>query len=474
MTITCRNNIWNADSLRTRFSLALSDMYRKEVPLYADLVQIVRDVDSSILKSQGKELGDLPTRNLIERHGAIRLGSESEMRTIKRLFAVYGMFPVGYYDLQTVNLPLHATAFRPISEDSLARNPFRVFTSVLRKDLISLTMREMVERLLAQRTLFSARLLEILNNAESGATLTKQDAEDLITESLKIFKWHSLSTVTFDDYILLKQEHPILADIVCFPSAHINHLTPRSLNIDLVQKEMLRKGLPAKERIEGPPDRHCPILLRQTSFRALEEPVSFPAKAGDVVKSTHTARFGEVEQRGAAVTQKGRNLYDQLLSDALEKASGGAVGFDDALAEAFSRYPDTWAELQRQGLVYYSYRVNREVLKACGKDLLAEQPMHVPLKDLIGAHIVEYEPITYEDFLPLSAAGIFRSNLEKVGPTTASDKALGLKDMELGLWKLEAALGCSVLDELSLYTKLQSDSIQRCAQVLGLDSISLE
>ena len=35
------------------------------------------------------------------------------------------------------------------------------------------------------------------------------------------------------------------------------------------------RGIPAKEVVEGPPRRKHPILLRQTSFKALEEPVRF-------------------------------------------------------------------------------------------------------------------------------------------------------------------------------------------------------
>jgi uncharacterized glyoxalase superfamily metalloenzyme YdcJ len=41
----------NADHLRNRFSLAMSDMYKKEVPLYADLLSIVADVDHKVVKS---------------------------------------------------------------------------------------------------------------------------------------------------------------------------------------------------------------------------------------------------------------------------------------------------------------------------------------------------------------------------------------------------------------------------------------
>lgn len=130
-------------------------MYRSEVPLYGDLLKIVRNVDDSVLRQQGLARRDLPVRHHLERHGAIRIGSDSEMRVIKRLFSVLGMQPVGYYDLTVVDFPLHATAFRPVSEDSLSSNPFRVFTSVLRKDLLSAETRETVERVLEKRSLFT-------------------------------------------------------------------------------------------------------------------------------------------------------------------------------------------------------------------------------------------------------------------------------------------------------------------------------
>lgn len=42
-----------------------------------------------------------------------------------------------------------------------------------------------------------------------------------------------------EEYVKLNSEHPIVADIASFPSAHINHLTPRTLDIDLVQKTMV-------------------------------------------------------------------------------------------------------------------------------------------------------------------------------------------------------------------------------------------
>ncbi|KAJ9149935.1 DUF1338 domain protein [Pleurostoma richardsiae] len=446
-------------------------MYRGEVPLYGNLVEIVRQVDDSVLTAQGKDPKDLPSRHRLERHGAIRLGSNHELGVIKRLFALFGMHPVGYYDLRIVDFPLHATAFRPVSEESLRRNPFRVFTSVLRKDLLPPRIQASVDGLLRRRNLFTPRLLEIIDRAEAGEIMTSGDAGDLIFESLKIFKWHSRSTVSIGDYLELKREHMMIADIACFPSAHINHLTPRTLDIDLVQKEMIRQGLPAKERIEGPPPRQCPILLRQTSFKALEEVVDFSDAGGMPVPGTHTARFGEVEQRGAAVTPRGRELYDKLLLAAEQRTADVADGlrdFDDALTDEFSSFPDTWAELRASGLIYLRYRVTSAGRQHAGESETGLRQGRVSMDHLLSRGFVEYEPITYEDFLPVSAAGIFQSNL---GDKAARPSMCGT---ESSLSDLEQALGCKVLHEFDLYHQLQQDSIRQCAEALHLDDISMD
>jgi uncharacterized glyoxalase superfamily metalloenzyme YdcJ len=112
-----------SDDLRAAFAAALSDMYRKEVPQYDTLLELVSNINQSVING-GEQCHDSRDRIDVERHGAIRLGSTSELATIRRLFAIMGMKPVGYYDLSIAGLPVHATGFRPTSPESLQRNPF--------------------------------------------------------------------------------------------------------------------------------------------------------------------------------------------------------------------------------------------------------------------------------------------------------------------------------------------------------------
>lgn len=340
---------------------------------------------------------------------------------------------------------------------------------MLRKELVLADTRSSAERILEKRNLFSPRLLEIIQDAETGKAMTRRDADDVVVEALKIFRWHSKSTVAFDEYLKLKEAHLTIADIVCFPSAHINHLTPRTLDIDLVQEEMIKQDMPAKERIEGPPRRICLILLRQTSFKALEERVQFYGSDQASVDGTHTARFGEVEQRGAAVRCNGRQLYDRLLLVAMEEAAKRPLSsdFEKILLMSFSSFPDDWSELRKQGLVSFRYQVTCKGQKYAPKQF-GQHNTRIEVEELISLGLIETTPITYEDFLPFSAAGIFRSNIGN-GPTKPEavvDKTNrgGLKD----------ALGCKIRDEFELYQKLQNASVVECACALGLDEIIMQ
>ena len=44
------------DDLRTAFALSMSSMYKTEVPLYSDLVEIVRDVNQRVINSMSRAI----------------------------------------------------------------------------------------------------------------------------------------------------------------------------------------------------------------------------------------------------------------------------------------------------------------------------------------------------------------------------------------------------------------------------------
>ncbi len=433
------------DEIRSIFSERMSQMYKDEVPQYSTLLDIVSGVNREVLDQDPaleiclKNNDDL-ARLSQEYHGAIRLGTATELSTMRRVFAVLGMDPVNYYDLSVAGIPVHATAFRPTTRASLSKNPFRVFTSLLRLELIDdPDLREVASQILSKRNIYTARALELLEIVEQRGGLDDRQAKEFVEEILETFRWHNEATVHAATYERLHSAHRLVADVVSFRGPHINHLTPRTLDIDKAQHEMPKRGVTPKNIIEGPPRRNVPILLRQTSFKALEETVSFQ---GASEEGTHTARFGEIEQRGIALTPKGMALYDRLLNQA-RASIGEEVDYDKVLSQVFSEFPDDLDEIRTKKLAYFKYRVARE--DATGLS------MNTDVEDLIKIGVIEVTPVLYEDFLPVSAAGIFQSNL---GGTEQKAYASNAAKAEF-----ERALGASVLESCELYTDIQEKSL---------------
>ncbi|KAJ2967027.1 hypothetical protein NQ176_g9865 [Zarea fungicola] len=181
--------------LRGNFAASMSTMYKTEVPLYADLVDIVQGINGDLIDSQS-----FPSnlqRLTAERHGAIRLGTPRELHIVGRIFKILDMHAVGYYDLSVAGLPMHATAFRPTSSSALEENPFRVFTTLLRPELLaSDRARELSKALLERRNIFSDALLDLLHVAESqSGRLTNDQATIFIREALRTFSWQPVASV---------------------------------------------------------------------------------------------------------------------------------------------------------------------------------------------------------------------------------------------------------------------------------------
>jgi uncharacterized glyoxalase superfamily metalloenzyme YdcJ len=364
-------------------------MYGAEVPAYTTLVDVATEVNRD--HEADDRLGSLE-RVTAERHGAIRVGSVRELADVADLFAAFGMFPVGYYDLRDAAspVPVVSTAFRPIDADELAHNPFRVFTSTLAT---------------AERELFDPALIASARVIAADGGCRSAAAEDFVSRAVASF---ALSREPIDAawYAELSRVSAVAADIAGVRSTHVNHLTPRVLDIDDLYDRMVAGDVTMTGAIQGPPSWNGPdVLLRQTSFRALAEPRRFRDANGVVTDGSLRVRFGEVESRGVALTRKGRERYDAAMRE------------PDPTAAWALHFPCTDADLAAGGLAYYH-----------GED---------PTK-----------PVVYEDFLPISAAGIFRSNLDADTEAVHTEDTSGYSTD----W-LADAIGQHVHDPYDLYEK---------------------
>ena len=448
--------------LRAAFARQLSRMYALEVPAYQTLVDVCLDINREAVTSGSYEGGVGSIGRITEeRHGAIRVGGPAELRDIARLFALLGMEPVGFYDLREAaarSVPVVSTAFRPVDGDDLDRNAFRVFTSMLvpadRRFFDAATQRALEDHV-AARDLLSPALRDAMATAEAHGGVPRHAVDEFVALAVRPFELDRdpLDAAWYDH---LAEVSSVAADIGAEPGTHINHLTPRVLDIDELYRRMEARGITMIDRIQGPPRTPAPlVLLRQTSFRALDEVRAMRQLDGTVVDRPLRVRFGEVEARGTALTPAGRQRYDDLLAaaDAALRETPDATYQQLAEPLFIDGLPADDIGLARDRLAYHHYAAARPWTDDASPTF----------DDLLDGGHLEVSPIVYEDFLPRSAAGIFQSNLTSDGSR---------RDDEHGTHQdagtLADAMDREVLDPYALYAAQQQRSLDTALRALGL------
>jgi uncharacterized glyoxalase superfamily metalloenzyme YdcJ len=124
-----------------------------------------------------------------------------------------------------------------------------------------------------------------------------------------------------------------------------------------------------------------------------------------------------------------------------------------ALKESFSAFPDEWEELRAKELAFFEYTLTDK-----GVSVSNAGGVEGHFDALIADGYIEATPILYEDFLPVSAAGIFRSNLK----TDQNDNFEGKTNQSL----FETQLGAKTIDSFDLYRDQQASSKEHCLKQL--------
>jgi uncharacterized glyoxalase superfamily metalloenzyme YdcJ len=386
-------------------------------------------------------------------HGAIRVATEKEVGQVAQVLNIAGMKPVNYYDLQPSGLPFHATAFRPTDTTELDKNAFRLFVSCLRSDSFPEHLKELMSELIKEREILPEALKELVKCYQKQGGLTAAQSDVFVKEVTALLERTPQAAVCSETYDTLLKANPFFADVLGFNNPHLNHLTPGTNGkaIEETHQKMQALGIPLIPAIQGPPAREeVALLLRQSSYKAVPEPIIFT----DGKKGTHTARFGEWEtKQDVALTPKGMKLYNQALKSVTVPVTDPS--YNQALKEAFRIIPDDLDTLRTEGLIYIQYAPTEKGLAHIGQ-------CPNDFEQLIQQGYVTYTPVHYHDFLPVSAAGIFKSNTHMQTGILVPEHVQDQRE------KLEQGLGYKITDSDNLYQRLEAESKLSTARQLGV------
>jgi len=421
--------------LRAHFAQRLSDCLARVVPGHTALIDGAGEVNAHVT-SQRLGGGE---RLAVERQGTIRVGSPAELAAVARIFAAMGMYPTGFYDLRELSdgtVPIVATGFRPNDPVELERNPFRVFAALLTTMDQAFFTTELAARIDAsveRREPFSPRLLALADRAVSETGLSDADAEEFLTLATETFTSPTEPT-DLGWYEELAEVSSIAAEIAGVDQVTIQHLAPRVLDLEAFAARLPDLGIRALG-VVGPPGWNGPDLLVRQVLLATPSPDVDPGV------DPRLRYLGEVESRGIALTRLGRQLYDTYGPDAL---------------------PDT-----EEGLAGAAFAVTN--LTAVPERVRDGRPPAGDLSSLLAAGWLTSEPVLFEDFLPESAAQLFRSR-------RTSGRARRSRNPRHAPWSspvldsawLAGALQCELLDPDELYWLRSTVSEQVALSELGL------
>jgi uncharacterized glyoxalase superfamily metalloenzyme YdcJ len=434
--------------LRAQFAERLCAHLDRTVTGRAALIDGARELNAEVAAARGghTERTGSAQRLAVERQGAISVGSPAELAALARIFAAMGMYPTGFYDLRDLSdgtVPVIATGFRPNDPVELERNPFRVFASLLAtfdRAFFSTELAARIDTFLDNRVLFPPRLLALADRAEAETGLADDDAQEFLSLATEAFT-RPAAPVDRAWYEELAAVSSVAAQIAGVRSVRIQHLAPRVLDLDAFCARMRERGIETIGPIEGPPPWHGPdLLLRQASFARVPGPAT-DTNPGGIGTGSTTRRLGEVEARGIALTRLGRQVYDAFGPAALPDSEEGLAGAAFAVS----------------------------IMTAVPERVRDGRPPAGDLSSLLAAGWLVSEPVLFEDFLPESAAQIFRSQLtagRRRRARTARHAPWSGPVLD-GAW-LAGALQRELLDPDELYWLRSTVSEQVALTELGL------
>lgn len=439
--------------LRTEIVSQILSVFEKNIPIYKEMMAVADTINQKAGAIEAERLGRIM-------HAAIRCANPEELQMIRRIFALMANSPVNYYDLRE-KVSVQSTAFRPITRIEINLNGFRVFCSMLDMECIGKEHRTFVQSIIDRRSLFSSKLVELVEIGEEQGGFDKTQAESFVQECVTLFTRPDEALISFDEYKQLKSINKVVAQVLVCNALAFNHLTPSVASVPEAHAEMVKRGIKAIKVYQGPVG--LDVILRQTSCLAPAVMLQFPNGDGTFTEAEYQETFVEFEERQQALTPVGRLLFEQMYSSGKqcllmgEDDEGYAEHYYTTMNSALLAFPRDLIGLWKKGYAYFTFKATKSGLSHPVRELA-----DMSFDELIEKGFIELIPQIYEDFYGPAATNIFNSN---IGLKNVSNVVATGEDAKA---VYEEMLGCKVVNMYDYYDGIQQSSKEAVCDELGV------
>lgn len=432
-----------SDEIRLKYVQMISDLFHSRYSVYGVVFDIVRDVNNMALIQNASLYDEMVKKGQKqtfsqELSAHYILFNPGDLGIIRRIFAVMGLYPVGFYNLDLNGKSLASTLFKPLNKIALKQQPFRITVSLANQSFDNECEQHNVPK---NRLDLSEKFLGLLQKFEKYSALNELDVHYFIQELQE-----NLHKPDYD--MQCCEQRPFRSSMNQIrESIMIRSTSLACLNLPKVIEELKHFDLYAIDDLDGPSDRKHPLLFNKMN-------INLRSKHPDHQKSDSDNQnipvfTIQLEQRGLALTAKGHQFFKSILSNLKSRLEPrtrlSLVQKRKLMNQVFKRFPDSSYSLYRKGLAYFTFSVNPEIEIIDDRYWTEED-----LPRLIRSKRILLTPLIFEDIY-----------------SSYSVHASSSFDFVEEKKSFEAYLGTCIHDEMRYYVLCQEQSLQTCLAILN-------
>lgn len=429
----------NSDELRSRYIKMVNDHFyikNHEFAIISDVIKDINNIElikSPILLEKLRKQGERDFYiEELEVHYKIR--NKIDLSIVRQIFAVLGLFPVGFILQGSLQNPVPCTLFRPINNSNTKKHYIRVKLSYA-YDLKSFKKTSKEEVDIPKAAKSCQKLKQFLDRFQKDSYFIDSDVELFLKEVID-FLHPEFNTSIIDQEVCnsgMRDSNSICE--IRFPTLSL------SRTLSMISKYKFDIDY----KVNLPEGRKHPLLynLANIFLKSTNNHLYQTKVEPDALLNI------QLVQRGIALTPKGKSQYSKTLAEIFSEQNQYNKKIDNlqrSINRNFRKFPDSTSQLYQEGLAYFYFKLKPDMHLLNYKNWSKED-----LSDLIHSNHIDVLPIMFDGLLDTQELKI-----NQLDELVRAHKCA-----------FEEKLECSIQDEHEYYLMLQHQSLQQCLAALN-------